>query len=215
MGSTLFPKLLGTYEIELHKLVENLGNQRFGKIIDVGAAEGYYAVGFSLISPVSNILAFEMESKGRELLSAMASLNGVANRVSVEGKCDLNNFATALAEFESALVVMDVEGFESELLNPDAVPQLRQCHVLVEVHDYDYVVREIGDLIKKRFLNTHTIQLVPVKERQIADAPGLLKRLQFYPFDAWVLSSLNECRPLSMYWLYLKPFDSLLLQSSK
>src|SRR4051812_19305855 len=47
-GSQLVPKLLGSYENELHDLVEQIVAQRPKIVIDIGAAEGYYAVGLAL-----------------------------------------------------------------------------------------------------------------------------------------------------------------------
>src|SRR5438105_426555 len=52
LHSGLLPKLLGTYEAELHGPIEHLLKSRtYGAVVDVGAAEGYYAVGFALRCP--------------------------------------------------------------------------------------------------------------------------------------------------------------------
>ena len=46
------PKLLGTYEMELHPTWIRLRQLRkYRTIIDIGAAEGYYAVGLALMFP--------------------------------------------------------------------------------------------------------------------------------------------------------------------
>jgi len=37
-GSALFPKLLGSYERELHYEIEDMFNKKFNKIIDIGCA---------------------------------------------------------------------------------------------------------------------------------------------------------------------------------
>jgi hypothetical protein len=42
-------KLLGTYEQELHPVFEEVIAKQPRTIIDIGAAEGYYAVGLALI----------------------------------------------------------------------------------------------------------------------------------------------------------------------
>ena len=43
---------------------------------EVGAAEGYYAVGMAMQKPKSRILAFEMEDRVRHNLNTMKNLNG-------------------------------------------------------------------------------------------------------------------------------------------
>src|SRR5690606_8070667 len=43
-GSELYPKLLGSYELEIQGVITELAQQSFDVIVDVGCAEGYYAV---------------------------------------------------------------------------------------------------------------------------------------------------------------------------
>ena len=43
-GSSLFPKLLGSYEIELLPVFAGLQKNKYDDILDIGCAEGYYAV---------------------------------------------------------------------------------------------------------------------------------------------------------------------------
>ena len=45
MGSVLIPKLLGSYEQELQPLLQRLAAQNYSEIVDIGCAEGYYAIG--------------------------------------------------------------------------------------------------------------------------------------------------------------------------
>src|SRR5436190_882004 len=46
-GSGLVTKLLGSYENELHPFIQQLGANKYTEIIDIGCAEGYYAVGLA------------------------------------------------------------------------------------------------------------------------------------------------------------------------
>ena len=43
----LIPRLLGTYESELHPYLEAFAREGLDSVIDVGCAEGYYAVGLA------------------------------------------------------------------------------------------------------------------------------------------------------------------------
>src|SRR5438094_9802013 len=45
--SAILPKLLGSYEKELHCTIERLCNTDCSVVVDVGCAEGFYAVGFA------------------------------------------------------------------------------------------------------------------------------------------------------------------------
>lgn len=57
--SELPPKILGTYEMELHALIESIVARRPSCIIDIGAAEGFYAVGFATRLPNCMVVAFD------------------------------------------------------------------------------------------------------------------------------------------------------------
>jgi hypothetical protein len=48
VGSAPLPKLLGSYESELHAALEQLLTEEHETVVDIGCAEGYYAVGLGL-----------------------------------------------------------------------------------------------------------------------------------------------------------------------
>ena len=56
-GSTAGPKLLGSYESEIAAWIEGLCGARLDTIVDVGCAEGYYAVGMAMRCPAARVLA--------------------------------------------------------------------------------------------------------------------------------------------------------------
>ena len=123
-GSAYVPKLLGIYERELNPFIEQACAQNFPLIVDVGAAEGYYAIGMALRNPDARVVAFEMEQKGRAALEEMAKLNGVLSRVEIRGKCKTENLAQLLAASGRALILCDAEGDE-EILN--LTPRMAPC----------------------------------------------------------------------------------------
>src|SRR6267143_1703442 len=53
------PKILGTYEIELHEVFDRLRERNFHMVVDIGAAEGYYAVGAMLWKKECSVIAYE------------------------------------------------------------------------------------------------------------------------------------------------------------
>ena len=65
VGSCFIPKLLGTYECELASKVEWICRQQPKLIIDIGAAEGYYAIGLAIRMPNARVVAFEQDRQGR------------------------------------------------------------------------------------------------------------------------------------------------------
>lgn len=121
-GSAYIPKLLGIYERELTSQVESLIARRPSLIVDMGAAEGYYAVGLARRLPSSQVVAFEMEPAGRQALHEMVRINEVHERVTVRGRCEPEDLASELRGRDHVAIICDVEGYEEKLLDPVAVP---------------------------------------------------------------------------------------------
>lgn len=203
VGSEYCPKLLGTYESELHSTIEELCQKAFDAIINVGAAEGYYAVGMAMRNPGSRVIAFEITSSGQKLITRMAESNGVKDRLDILGLCTVSRLSRSVSQKNKCLIIMDAEGSEGILLDEVLIPQLAKAFLLIEVHDF--ISSEIGGLIIERFKNTHRINEIWSKEKSMADFPAeLLKKMSFMP-KKLLVSSMNELRPSKMRWLYLQP----------
>jgi hypothetical protein len=202
VGSVYYPKLLGVYERELHPIVEQIVRLGPDRIIDVGAAEGYYAVGLALRNPRATVVAFEQTDDGRRLVAEMAAGNGVADRVRVLGRCEPADLRAQVAGAKRPVVVCDVEGYEQTLLDPAAVPQLVNSRVLVELHEF--IIPGIGETIRGRFRGTHRITEVAQTDRTRTDYPYLPWLARLLP-RAYATYPVNEFRPARMSWLWLEP----------
>ena len=96
VGSAYIPKLIGTYERELSPIVEEVCACNSTTIIDIGAAEGYYAIGFARRLPNAKIIAYELQPEGREKIAEMALLNDVSDQVDIRGQCNEAEFVNLL-----------------------------------------------------------------------------------------------------------------------
>lgn len=86
--SAYYPKILGTYEMELIPAINAFLDKDYRHIVDVGAAEGFYAVGFALKSPESKIIAYEQSPRARKQLGILARINGVQDTVEIRERCE-------------------------------------------------------------------------------------------------------------------------------
>jgi hypothetical protein len=160
---SITPKWLGSYEAELHPIVAQIANRTYATIVDVGCAEGYYAVGLAVNLPLVKVIAFDTDYISRRQVCRLARLNHVADRVFIREFCDhaaLNAFSGG-----KTLVVCDVEGFEAELLNPEAAASLRHNDILVEIHEACDYSPLVEPLIVSRFAETHGIQRIVAADR--------------------------------------------------
>lgn len=149
----LAPRLLGTYESELHPHILAFVDQRPDCVIDVGCAEGYYAVGLARLLPQARVYAFDLDANALESCRQMAALNGVEGRVEVSGVFRPETFERFAGR--RCLVIMDVEGAEADLLRPDLAPSLAGMTLIVETHDL--MRAGARERVESRFAATHDI----------------------------------------------------------
>ena len=198
LANDVVPKLVGAYESELVEAVEALIAARPRAILNVGAGEGYYAVGLARRLPEAAVVAFEIEPLLRRLNRDLARANGTQGRVKVEAEANpliLNHVLHVLAG--PALVVCDCEGAERELLDPAAAPLLRDADLLVELHDF--AAPGVTEELTARFTPTHDLRLVETEPRFPADWPLVAGWERADHVDRAL--ALAEFRPAPMRWL--------------
>jgi SAM-dependent methyltransferase len=147
-------RLLGGYEASLVPVIETIIKRKYGLIIDVGCAEGYYAVGLARRIPKARVLAHDASEKAQALCREMALANGVADRVQVGGIMGHADFD--LCKTRRAVVICDIEGAEDDLLDPIRAPGLAHADILVESHEC--MKPGLTQRLKDRFAATHSVR---------------------------------------------------------
>ncbi len=135
IGSVLYPKLIGSYEKELHGVIESLCAIEFSEIINIGCGEGYYAIGLCHKFSKAKIFACDTDPQAILLCKKMAALNHVTDRIIFNNEftsADLKNFKFT----KRGLIICDCEGFEKNLFNFSNLENLKQCYLLIESHDF-------------------------------------------------------------------------------
>jgi predicted O-methyltransferase YrrM len=201
-AESLVPKLLGSYERELHSAFQAAIRRQPAVIVDVGASDGYYAVGLARACPAATVYAYEMNPFPARVCRRLAVENGVERRVVMRGECRLEDLRGFPAE-PPALVVSDCEGVERELIDPDAVPLLRRSSLVVEMHEH--LAPGVEEAIRGRFAGTHHIELVESEPRYSQDYPALAQVLGVSFMDREL--GVMEFRPGPARWAVLEPHD--------
>lgn len=156
MCSTLHPKLLGTYESELAAAFDRALARKPPLVVDVGAADGYYAVGFAYRDPSARVIAYDQDPRARAELAKLAELNGVADRIEIRGRCeaaDMEAFAG-----KAGLMIVDCEGFEDDLLSKENLRHLTAWEFIIETHDGFRA--GVSRRLVERFAATHEVEVV-------------------------------------------------------
>lgn len=185
-------KLLGLYERELHPAVRSACDRSPETVINVGCADGYYAIGLARLLPNARVFAFDADLKARRVCAAAAAANGVADRIRVAGSASCESLAELVRPGSSGLMVMDCEGCEATILDPQRLPGLSAYDIIVETHDC--FVPRVTENLMERFRATHEVELIRAGAR---DPAALLPH--WSESDRWTV--VDEARQAGTNWL--------------
>jgi hypothetical protein len=198
--------LLGIYEAEVLEALEKAPRTK-DILVDVGAADGYYAIGCLLAGWVKHAYCFEASAEGREVIARNAQANGLADRVTILGIANQDFIVRLIEDFHvdpsKVLGIIDIEGGEFEILDAANLELLRDAHLVVELHEMvpgsqagmKRLLDAIPEGISTRFISTG--------ERN----PGAFEILDGWPDDdRWMICS--EGRAQRMRWLILGEANS-------
>jgi precorrin-6B methylase 2 len=188
-------KLLGCYEFELTAAINKAIERKPKTIINIGCAEGYYAIGLARILIDATVFAIDVDEMSLWECREMAHKNGVVERMQFHRGC---HYAKDLdlkeVPQDGRLYFVDCEGDESKLLNKTECPVLAKSDIIVECHEF---LREgITAKLHEHFADTHEIEVIkpelPPLGRYplLAEAPAVMTIL-----------AITEKRPMPTRWL--------------
>jgi len=195
--SSRWPKIIGSYEAELHESIDQLRERNYDQVWDVGCAEGYYAVGFARLFPSAQVHAFDISEKARKMCHLLAQENELGERVKIEQECRPESFGR-LDPKKRNLVFCDCEGYEQNLFTEFNLKQLLNTDVLIELHEH--LRNGVRLQLESLFNKTHDLIIIET----VSD----FKKAWSYKF--WPLNPMNilerryataERRYVKMYWL--------------
>lgn len=194
-------QLFGIYEQEVLDFISNL-DELTNVFINLGAADGYYAIGMLASKKAVKSYAYETDEKSREIMKENALINQVQERLEVRGEAVQDFYKDFTAEeLNRSLILSDIEGAEFKVFNRDTFSNLSKSNIIIELHDWIFPVSEslLNELIANSSA-THYASIVQTSARDLAK----FKELQdLCDNDRWIICS--EGRPKLMSWLMLKP----------
>lgn len=149
-------KLIGCYEQPLHPVIYDIISSNYSTVLNIGSAEGYYAVGLARKMLKSKVMAFDLDCKAQEACRLLAKKNNVSDRVAVFEEFKPEDFE--LYPNEKVVVFCDIEGGEEELLRPDKFIGLKAMDLIVESHEC--LKPGITRKLVERFSDSHDIKVI-------------------------------------------------------
>ena len=192
------PRLLGVYETTLAPIIDDIIASDPELVIDVGSAEGYYAIGLARRLHHATVWARDASAIARRKCRRLAQLNGVEDRIEIGGQMTHADFDICLRH--RSVVICDIEGGEADLLQPQLAKGLYGADILVECHPDS--VKDIIATLRARFEATHNITQLG----RDLDTAGLPKWMDGSN-DLDRLLALWEWRsgPTPWLWMTVKP----------
>ena len=195
-------KLLGTYEKELHPYLQKIIQSGVSKVMDIGGAEGYYAIGMALQESVKHVLVWESLGTGREIKKKLAQSNLVEGKIRINEECDEAALYEAIMHSSTnGFLIMDIEGAELELLSLRVCEALHSWKFIVEIHEF--IIPGCREILLERFKKSHSVTIVRTRERVKEDYP--MRAPLLISVKKWLM---NEGRPGPMEWLVGMPLNS-------
>jgi hypothetical protein len=190
-------KILGLYEQQVISWIVNQP-KKFDLFVDVGAADGFYAIALLKSSKTERAITFEISADDRTICQDMSKLNSVFNKISIEGEAKRIDLMKLLRTSSNALVLVDIEGEEFDLINLDLLETARTHSMIIEIHAMSK--SENFQEFYKICQIFHHCEILTSSERS-------------FPLDEFTSGLtdnerallLSEGRPFSMHWFALTP----------
>lgn len=148
-------RLVGSYEMELLPFFKSLDKTPPNIIFDIGAAEGFYAVGSLIRWSTTTVYAWEMDTRARSIMQTLATKNNVTERINIHEICTQPILQQAIQSLNPELIIMDVEGEELNLCTEMIIMAGKLAKWVIECHSPDIVTT-----LQNRFKNTHHIEII-------------------------------------------------------
>ena len=211
-------KILGLYEQDIQKILKHLQTrQRHSTLINIGGADGYYAVGALINSLFDRSIVFEKSERGRESIHQHGIKNQVDHKLTIRkeiNSTELNDFITEnKSSISDMLFLIDIEGNEYELLTAAVLRNLANNHLIVEIHDrfihdkYDdspppesIDFARAKETLAARAELTHNIEIIYESGRDLSN----LSSIRNWPENTRSLL-ISEGRDTMGCWWHLSP----------
>jgi hypothetical protein len=174
--------------------------------VDIGAAEGYFAVGVLLGNSFMRTIAFEADANTRAALRLAGELNGIPESdLIINGKAE-DNFIEILQDeysidLQNSVFLIDIEGGEVNLLTERNLRLLAPATVVIELHPAQVPESELKDLWTRCSL-FHEAKMIESGPRE----PGEFLELKYWLDDErWLI--VSEGRYRQGEWLVLSSIE--------
>ncbi len=181
----LMSMFLGVFEPQVHELLAQVKQKKYQAVVNIGSAEGYYAVLMAKLWPQATVQAYDIKPEMQQRTLALAKLNKADSHMEISGLFHFQD--PAAYPNKPSLFLIDIEGCEREMLD---VPHLFKQHdMILEMHEGFISDIDLVDQFTETFGNTHQIT---IKQMQDLDFAKYGNISELTSFEAGLLTFDNR-----------------------
>ena len=197
--SDLGAQCLGVYEKEILDLIS--AQEPFDTFLDIGAADGYYAVGLLHSKMAKKAICFEISEEGQRAIKENWMINKNPGELEIYGEANEQSIASIASVLpEKTLVLVDIEGCEFHLLSQKVISLLDKCTLVIEIHNWIDGFEDKYPALLRDLDKYFDITIIKTSERNTQNN----ELLRSYTDDNRLLVT-SERRPCLMRFIHLSP----------
>jgi len=198
----LITQTLGVYEKHILEKLIYFSKKQNLYFIDIGAADGYFAIGAAFSNIFKKVYAFDKSEISLKNIIINININGCRDKVVVKGEVNYETLKKTIIDCNHcAVILIDVEGFEFELLDQKMLRCFSNSYVICELHPslVSNGYEKQNQLLSrcKDFFNISIIQRETYNPNNFEELDMLSDEKRLIVF--------GEGRSLNMKWLVLEP----------
>jgi len=195
-----FLKLIGEYEPHIvEKLVEV--SDGYTVFVDIGASDGYFALGLVKAEFFSRAICFEKSDEDRSIIKELAKQNHIEGQIEIHGSATATKILDLKTQIGRCVILCDIEGGELEILTDEVLELYSNSVFIIELHEH-LVSAQKTEAFKRRCEKYFAMSFI------LRKSPKVFSYTEFDGYsDDRRFASFSEGRPNLMSWILLEPLN--------
>ena len=190
-------KILGLYEKEIQDLIVSIQKDKnYSTFVDIGGADGFFAIGSLVNNLFEKCEVFEISKKGRISIQKNSKQNNVYDSIKIHDKASKRSLIK-IDNINNSLILCDIEGGEYELFDEKLINGIHPSDIIIEIHK-----DKENSLVnfEKRFTKSYSLTKITQEPRSLKN----FKELENINDNNRALI-MSEGRSGIQEWWYLSP----------
>lgn len=190
-------KILGLYEKEIQDLIVSIQKKKnYSTFVDIGGADGFFAIGSLVNNLFEKCEVFEISKKGRISIQKNSKQNNVYDSIKIHDKASKRSLIK-IDNINNSLILCDIEGGEYELFDEKLINEIYPSDIIIEIHK-----DKENSLVnfEKRFTKTYSLTKITQEPRSLKN----FKELENINDNNRALIT-SEGRSYVQEWWHLSP----------